>query len=96
MKIVVKQTDELKSSKQHLGFDKIVEEFFVYLMDDNGRPLSCEIAYGKANKNDLVNELLLDHFVPNNWENNKDIFNIEDIITEVSYKEYLELANIEE
>ena len=47
MKIVVKQTDELKSSKLHLGFNKIVEEFFVYLTDDNGTPLSCEIVYGK-------------------------------------------------
>lgn len=96
MKIVVKQTDELTSNKHHLGFQKIVEEYFVYLMDDNGRPLSCEIAYGKAKKNDLVNGLLLEHFVPNDWENNKDDFNVEDIVEEVSFEEYMELANTEE
>lgn len=93
MKIVIKQTNELKGTNP-LFVDKIVEEFMVYLMDDNGRPLSCEIAYGKAAKNDIVNGMLLEHFIPTNWENNKNVFNVKDIIEEVSYDEYMELAKI--
>ena len=95
MKIVVKQTDELKSSKLHLGFKKIIEEFFVYLTDDSGTPLSCEIVYGKAAKNDMVHRLLVEHFVPVDWTNNKERFDTENIVEEVSYEEYMNIANNE-
>lgn len=93
MKIVVKQTDELRGTTQPKG--KIVEEFLVYLMDDGGRPLSAEITYGKASKNDLVNSLLVEHFLPVDWENNKESFDISNIVEEVSYDEYVKLSKQE-
>lgn len=93
MKIVVKQTDELRGTTQPVG--KIVEEYLVYLMDDTGRPLSCEIVYGKAAKNDLVRDMLVDHFVPNDWVNNKESFDAESIVEEVSYEDYVKLSKIE-
>lgn len=94
MRIVVKQTDKLRSSKEHLGFEKVVDEYFVYLMDDTGRPLSCEIAYGWAAKNDAVNNFLVEHFIPVDWEHNKEDFDTTDIVEEVSYEEYMKYANV--
>lgn len=91
MKIVVTQTDELKSSLEYLGFKKSIKEYLIYLVDDSGKSLSCEIGYGEANKNDLVNNLLIEHFLPTDWENNKHNLNIEDILEEVSFEEYLDL-----
>jgi hypothetical protein len=64
----------------------------VYLMDVSGRPLSCEIVYGKAAKNDLVRSLLIENFLPTDWENNKTTFDTSSIIEEVSYKEYMEFT----
>ena len=71
MKILVKQTDILSAT---FWKGVIVEQFMVYLMDSTNRPLSCEIVYGKAAKNDLVNSLLVEHFIPTNWEKNKEAF----------------------
>ena len=90
MKIVVKQTDELRGTTQPTG--KIVEEYLVYLMDDGGRPLSAEITYGKAAKNDLVNSLLVEHFLPVDWENNKEAFDVASIVEEVSYEDFVKLS----
>ena len=90
MKIVVKQTDELRGTTQPTG--KIVAEYLVYLMDHTGRPLSCEIVYGKAAKNDYVNQLLVEHFIPTDWENNKESFDVSSIVEEVSYEDYVKLS----
>ena len=93
MKILVKQTDELRGTTQPKG--KIVEEYLVYLMDTTNRPLSAEIAYGKAAKNDIVNNLLIEHFIPADWNNNKDSFDVSKIVEEVSYDEYVKLSKQE-
>lgn len=90
MKIVIKQTDELRGTTLPKG--KIVEEYLVYLMDDTRRPLSCEIVYGKAAKNDLVNNLLIEHFIPMNWGDNKITFDVSSIVEEVSYDDYVKLS----
>jgi hypothetical protein len=87
MKIVIKQIDELRGTTKPNG--KVVEEYLVYLMDHTGRPLTCEIAYGKAAKNDEVNRLLIEHFLPLDWETNKISFDVSNIIEEVSYDEYV-------
>jgi len=76
MKIVVKQIDELKGNFK----DKVVEEFMVYLIDQTGRPLSVNIEYGKAAKNDRITYLIEKHF---------DAFNDNIEIDEVSYDEFL-------
>jgi len=89
MKIVVKQTDVLKATYWK---GNVVEQFMVYLMDASGRPLSCEIVYGKAAKNDLVNDLLVEHFVPTDWENNKSRFDSTSIVEEVSFEDYMKLT----
>ncbi len=94
MKIVIKQTDELRGTGQPKG--KIVEEYLVYLMDDTGRPLTCEIVYGKAAKNGLVNDILIEHFIPNDWENNKITFDVSNIVEEVSYEGFIKLRKTEE
>lgn len=93
MKITVKQTDILKAT---FWKGMSVEQFMVSLIDVSGRPLSCEIVYGKAAKNDLVNDLLVEHFVPTNWENNKETFDASSIVEEVSYEEYMELTKEKE
>jgi len=93
MKIVVKQTDILKATWWK---GVTVEQYMVYLMDANGRPLSCEIVYGKAAKNDLVNELLNEYFVPSDWENNKNTFDVSSIVEEVSYEDFIKLIEMEE
>lgn len=89
MKIVIKQTDVLNATWWK---GVTVEQYMVYLMDGNGRPLTCEIVYGKAAKNDLVNELLNEHFLPTDWENNKSTFDVSNIIEEVSYEDFIKLA----
>ena len=93
MKIVVKQTDILKATWWK---GVTVEQYMVYLMDVNGRPLTCEIVYGKAAKNDLVNELLNEHFMPSDWENNKNTFDVSSIVDEVSYEDFIKLMETEE
>ena len=92
MKIVVKQTDILNATYWK---GNVVEQFMVYLMDVNNRPLSCEIVYGKAAKNDLVNNLLVENFLTTDWENNKSDFDASSIVEEVSFEEYMELAKEE-
>ncbi len=93
MKIVVKQTDILKATWWK---GVTVEQYMVYLMDANGRPLTCEIVYGKAAKNDLVNNILVEHFVPKDWENNKNTFDASSIVEEVSYEDFIKLTEKEE
>jgi hypothetical protein len=90
MKIVVKQTDVLKGTTKIFKGIKKVEEFIVYLIDDNGRPLLCEVKYGIAAKNDFVGALLLEYFLPEDWENNKESFDVSSVLEEMSYDEYLE------
>jgi hypothetical protein len=51
--------------------------------------------YGKAAKNDLVNTLLVENFIPDNWENNKTTFDTSSIVEEVSFEEYMELIKDE-
>jgi len=92
MKIVVKQTDILNATYWK---GNVVEQYMVYLMDTSGRPLSCEIVYGKAAKNDLVNNLLVEHFVPTDWENNKESFDASSIVEEVSFEEWMKLETEE-
>jgi len=93
MKIVVKQTDILKGTWWK---GSTVEQYMVYLMDANGRPLTCEIVYGKAAKNDLVNDLLVEYFTPMDWENNKNTFDVSNIVEEVSYEDFITLSETEE
>ena len=86
MKILVKQTDVLNATYWK-GVS--VEQYMVYLMDATNRPLSCEIVYGKAAKNDLVNSLLVENFIPSNWDNNKESFDASSIVEEVTFEEYM-------
>ena len=86
MKILVKQTDVLNATYWK---GVTVEQYMVYLMDATNRPLSCEIVYGKAAKNDLVNDLLVENFIPSNWDNNKESFDASSIVEEVTFEEYM-------
>jgi len=86
MKILVKQTDVLNATYWK---GVTVEQYMVYLMDATNRPLSCEIVYGKAAKNDLVNDLLVENFIPENWDNNKESFDASSIVEEVTFEEYM-------
>lgn len=90
MKILVKQTDVLNATYWK---GVTVEQYMVYLMDATNRPLSCEIVYGKAAKNDLVNDLLIENFIPSNWDNNKETFDASSIVEEVSFEDYMALEN---
>lgn len=92
MKIVVKQTDVLNATYWK---GNVVEQYLVYLMDVTDRPLSCEIVYGKAAKNDLVNNLLVENFLPTDWENNKEAFDTSSIVEEVSFEDFMRLETEE-
>jgi hypothetical protein len=58
----------------------------VYLVDDGGRPLNAEIVSVKEKK-ELINNLIAEHFTPEDWSNNKEdlLSNVE----EISYEEYI-------
>jgi len=81
MKIVVKESDKLVSTL-HKG--KVISEYLVYLMDGD-KPLMCYIEFGEPSKNDRVNDIILNHFVTDNWK--KDT-NMDGLITEISYNEF--------
>jgi hypothetical protein len=61
-------------------------EFLIYLMDENGSPLKANIA-SKENKNWLINDLLVEYFIPNDWVNtDKDLTSK---VKEIPYEEYI-------
>jgi hypothetical protein len=61
-------------------------EFLIYLMDENGSPLKANIA-SKENKNWLINDLLVEYFIPNDWVNtDKDLTSK---VKEITYEEYI-------
>lgn len=88
MKILIKESDKLKSK---LHKNKIISEYLIYLIDDNNKPLICEIAYGELNKIDIINNIILGYFTPDNWSDNKKtlINNLDNIIEEVSYDTFI-------
>lgn len=83
MKIIIKESDRLKSS---LHKNRLVSEYLVYLM--NGEvAIECHNVIGNDAKNIKVNELLTIHFVSSNWNENK--LDLSDIIEEMSYEEFI-------
>lgn len=61
-------------------------ELIIYLIDDNGRPMLAEIV-NKVNKNEIINELLIKHFTPNDWVNNKEDLSV--YVEEITYEDYI-------
>lgn len=61
-------------------------ELIVYLINDDGRPISAEIV-DKKNKNEIINELLIKHFTPNDWVNNKEDLSV--YVEEITYEDYI-------
>lgn len=61
-------------------------ESIVYLIDDTGRPLLAEIV-NNNNKKDLINSLLGEFFIPEDWNNNPTdlVKNVE----EITYEQYI-------
>jgi ribonuclease BN (tRNA processing enzyme) len=49
--------------------------------------VKCYNEIGLVAKNDRVNELLLTHFVSNNWNENK--IDLEEVLTEVTFEEFI-------
>lgn len=82
MKIVTKQIDKTTKSK---------DKYLVYLMDFNGRPLTCKIAYGEENKDILVGMLLNKYFTTTDLVGNKINKDSSKFIEEVTYEDYLKL-----
>jgi len=58
----------------------------VYLVDENGNPLKAEIVNPEGKRN-LINNLLSEHFTPEDWVNNKE--NLLDNVVEMTYDEYI-------
>lgn len=58
----------------------------IYLVDDNGNPLTADIVT-KEEKKEAINNLLVEHFTPNDWVNNKE--DLLENVQEVSYEEYI-------
>jgi len=79
-KIIIKEIDQYKSTTYQ---DKIISEYLIYTQDglllDN-----YKIIIGLNQKNDYINELLLNSF------NDENIASLtEESVEEISYKEYL-------
>ena len=74
MKILVKQIKEDNSQS------------IVYLVDQNGNPLLADIVNNEE-KDVLVNELLSEYFIPDDWVNNKE--DLTKNVVEMSYEEYI-------
>ncbi len=83
MKIIIKESDRLKSS---LHKNRSVSEYLVYLMNDK-TAIECHNVIGNEAKNIKVNELLTIHFVSGNWNENK--LDLSEIIEEISYEEFI-------
>jgi hypothetical protein len=83
-KIIIKEVDKLLSA---LHKDRVVTEFLIYVMNDgNSSPLEAYTELGDDAKNTRVNELILLHFIDDNYKEGE--FNKEDIIQEISFEEY--------
>jgi hypothetical protein len=76
-KIIIKEIDQFKSSVHK---DKTISEYLIYLMENDVK-LGCYSEIGEENKNLMVNELLLEHISAST--------NIENIIQEVNFEEFL-------
>lgn len=61
-------------------------ELIVYLVNDDGRPISAEIV-DKTNKNEIINGLLTKYFTPNDWVNNKE--DLSSHVEEIKYEDYI-------
>jgi hypothetical protein len=58
----------------------------IYLVDENGNPLKGEIV-SHDEKSELINNLLSEHFTPEDWVNNKK--SLLDNVEEITYEEYI-------
>lgn len=58
----------------------------VYLIDDNGNALNAEIV-SKEDKAGLINDLLSEHFTPEDWVNNKE--SLLENVEEITYEKYI-------
>jgi len=86
MKIIIKEIDKLIST---LHKNRVISEYLIYLMyenDGNSAPLEAYTELGVEAKNTRVNELILLHFIPDNYNGNEIDKN--QIIQEVTFEEY--------
>jgi len=83
MKIVVKESDKLKSLMHK---DKFVSEYLIYLMSAE-TAVKCFIVYGDEAKKEKINDLLLTYFVSDNWNENK--INLSEVLTEVDFGQFI-------
>lgn len=85
-KIIVKEIDKLKST---MFGGKEISEYLIYLVlkqDDNEIKLEGYTEYGEKNKEDRINELIVEHFINNETLSN---INKNEIIQEINFLEYL-------
>lgn len=61
-------------------------ELIIYLVDDNGRPMLAEIV-DKTNKDEIINELLSEYFIPKDWVNDKE--DLSPYVEEITYEDYI-------
>jgi len=74
MKIITKEIKENGSQS------------IVYLIDENGSALKAEIV-SQDDKSKLINDLLSEHFTPEDWVNNKE--SLLENVEELTYEEYI-------
>lgn len=85
-KIIVKEIDKLKST---MFGGKEISEYLIYLVlkqDDNEIKLEGYTEYGEKNKEDRINELIVEHFINNETLSN---INKNEIIQEINFLEHL-------
>lgn len=59
MKILVKNSDKLLST---IHDSKIVNEYLVYVLDDNNSPMYAEAVYGSTDRDSTINKVFLTYF----------------------------------
>jgi len=80
MKIVVKNSDKLLST---IHDSKIVNEYLVYVLDENDSPLYAEAVYGSTDRDSTINKVFSTYF-----KAEEDV-KLSDVLEEVKFVDFI-------
>jgi hypothetical protein len=80
MKIVVKNSDKLLST---IHDSKIVNEYLVYVLDENDSPLYAEVVYGSTDRDSTINKVFSTYF-----KAEEDV-KLSDVLEEVKFVDFI-------
>jgi len=80
MKIVVKNSDKLLST---IHDSKIVNEYLVYVLDENDSPLYAEAVYGPTDRDSAINKVFSTYF------NGEEGVKLSDVLEEIKFVDFI-------